>query len=467
MDSIGRRLLEQGAITEIQLEMGLKRQRLMGGRLGSNLMALGYIKDEELDHVFQKVPSEPKNFEDTGLEYMQIEGLILKHLLVLGEFMLADVVDRVKLPHFLVENVLETLKKEQLVVVKGASSYTSMSYVYSITDTGRTKAAQAFDLCRYVGPMPVSLAEYTKMVELQTVKSIVVGESEVKKALSHLVLSENNIRRLGPAISSGQAMFIHGPPGNGKSAIAEAIGSILPDTIYLPYAITVGGQIVNVYDPISHIRIQESSNDATSDQRWLKVRRPVVITGGEMTLRMLDLDFNPISKYYEASLQMKANNGLLIIDDFGRQQVDPHQILNRWIVPLDRRLDYLTLHTGMKFTIPFDMLLIFATNIEPKKLVDEAFLRRIRYKIKIDCPTEDEFHDIFKKVCVPYGITFCEKSYAFLLEQYYHKHNFAFSACHPRDLVDHIVNYSSYFNKPPEMNEETINFACENYFINN
>ncbi len=465
MDQIGSRLVEQGTITEKQLELALKRQKLHGGRLGANLRALGFLRDEELNSVFRRVPIPPRSFDETGVDYAQIEALILKHLCLMGEFMLAEVAERVKLPVFLVEQVLEALKKERMVEVTGASSYTSMAYRYRITDLGRGKGNRLLEISRYVGPAPVSLDAYTEMVELQTVKSVVVNEAQVKQAFSHLVLSESTVQRLGPAISSGQALFIYGPPGNGKSAIAEAIGNLLPDTIYLPYAVTVGDQIINIYDPVSHLEAKDDGTSEPFDQRWLKVHRPVVMTGGELTMRMLDLDFNPISKYYEAALQMKANNGLLIIDDFGRQQVDPHSILNRWIVPLDRRIDYMTLHTGMKFTIPFDMLLIFATNIEPQELVDEAFLRRIRYKIKIEHPSEEEFCIILKQVCGQSGIKFNADVCKFLIDELYRKRGIHLSACHPRDLMEHVVNYSRYYGKPPEMNKESVQFACENYFV--
>ena len=226
-------------------------------------------------------------------------------------------------------------------------------------------------------------------------------------------------------------------------------------------------QIINVYDPISHILAEEPAQPGEArDLRWLPAKRPVVMTGGELTLRMLDLDFNPIVKYYEAPLQMKANNGLLIIDDFGRQQVEPQRILNRWIVPLDRKIDFMTLNTGMKFNIPFDLLLVFATNLAPDELVDEAFLRRIHYKIKISHPSEIEFKKIFKTVCGHTGVTFNEDAYQFLLTYMYRARHIPFSACHPRDLVEHIINYSRYYSLPPEINEATIRFACDNYFVN-
>jgi predicted ATPase with chaperone activity len=466
MDQLGNRLIEQGIITAPQLEQALARQRTHGGRLGENLKELGFIHDSDLDHVFRKTPAAPRSIQETGLEYVQVEDLLLKHALFLGEFKLAEICERIKLPFMVVEGVLDNLKKERLVEIKGATSYTSMAYQYQITDAGRSKCLKLLELSRYVGPAPVTLDAYTEMVEFQTVKSIIVTEAEIRSAFSHLVIEDEKLQRLGPAVSSGQALFIYGPPGNGKTAIAEAIGNVLTDAVYVPYAICVADQIINVYDPVSHIRIDESSRAGDAgDQRWLRVKRPVVMTGGELTMRMLDLDFNPIVKFYEAPLQMKANNGLLIIDDFGRQQVEPQSILNRWIVPLDRRIDFLTLNTGIKFTVPFDLLLIFATNLSPAELVDEAFLRRIHYKIKISHPSENEFRSIFRVVCRNAGIPFTEEAYEFLMTHLYRARNLPLSACHPRDLIEHVVNYSRYFSRPPELNETTLRFACDNYFV--
>lgn len=466
MDQIGDRLIEQGIITASQLDEALSRQRTHGGRLGVNLKALGLIRDEDLEHVFRKIPAAPKSIQESGLEYVQIENLVLKHAMFLGEFKLSDICGRIKLPLMVIEQILENLKKERLIDVKGASSYTSISYQYQITDAGRNSCMKLMELSRYVGPAPVTLDAYSEMVELQTVRSIVVTEKQIRKAFSHLVLEEEKLQRLGPAVSSGQALFIYGPPGNGKTAIAEAIGNVLSDAVYIPYAVIVADQIINVYDPVTHVLADETAKPGEShDQRWLLIKRPVVMTGGELTLKMLDLEFNPIVKFYEAPLQMKANNGLLIIDDFGRQQADPQSILNRWIVPLDRRIDFMTLNTGIKFNIPFDLLLIFATNLKPEDLVDEAFLRRIHYKIKISHPTEYEFKSIFKAVCEHAEVIYTEEAYEFLMNHLYRSRNLAFSSCHPRDLIDHVINYSRYFSRPPELNETTIRFACDNYFV--
>jgi predicted ATPase with chaperone activity len=303
------------------------------------------------------------------------------------------------------------------------------------------------------------------MVEIQTIKQIVVSEESVRNAFDHLVISEKQLRRIGPAISSGKAIFLYGPPGNGKTTIAEAIGKVLPETVYMPFSIIVGGQIISVFDSVNHIPVKAEEKGDAIDGRWLLVKRPVIMTGGELTLRMLDLDFNPISKFYEAPLQMKANNGLFIVDDFGRQQINPQNLLNRWIVPLERRSDFMTLHTGMKFEIPFDQLVIFSTNIEPAKLVDEAFLRRIRYKIKVDHPSEEEYGKIFGKVCESNGIEFRAEMLDYLMKNYYGRLGVKLNACHPRDLIDQIIDNAHYYNHAPELTRESLEDAWENYFV--
>ncbi len=465
MDQLGHRLLREGLITEQELSAALERQRHQGGRLGHNLVALGIIKQDELEKFFKRHPPAPKSVEETGLELTFIADLILKHLLFMGEFRLADVVERVKLSLAIIDRAMEVLRRDKLVEVKGGTGYATMTYTFKLTDQGKNRATELMELCRYVGPAPVTLNDYRSMVEVQTVKSALVSEESTKRAFSHLILNESVLKRLGPAMSSGKAIFLYGPPGNGKTAIAETVGRLLPDTAYIPYAITVGGQIISIFDPVNHVLADAGSAPDSVDQRWVLIRRPVVMTGGELTLRMLDLDFNPISKFYEASLQMKANNGLFIVDDFGRQQIDPQNLLNRWIVPLDRGIDFMTLHTGMKFSIPFDMLIIFSTNLEPKALVDEAFLRRIQYKIKVDHPSEQEFLAIFRMVCHTSGVPFSEEAVGYLISNYYRKFSVDLNACHPRDIVEHVLVSSRYYQRPARLTKESIDAAWRNYFV--
>ncbi|MBW2451781.1 MAG: ATPase [Deltaproteobacteria bacterium] len=469
--TLGQKMLEQRAVTKQQLREALGRQRLHGGRLGQNLVALGFIKEDELDSFFKRVPPAPETIEETGLNLHFIADLALKHIVSMGQFRIGDLAQKIGLSTAILDEAIELLRHEKLLEVRSATQFVKSTFNFVVTETGKRRANELMEICRYTGPAPVTLPDYQEMVEHQSIHNIMLDDDIVRDAFSEIVISENMLRKLGPAINSGAPMFVYGPPGNGKTTIAETIGRVLPETIYIPHALYVGGQIISVFDPVNHMRAahsEELDGDIIDiDQRWVKIRRPVIITGGELTLRMLDLEFNSIAKFYEAPLQMKANNGLFIIDDFGRQQMDPQTLLNRWIINLDRQIDFLSMHTGMKFEIPFDQLVIFSTNLEPKSLVDEAFLRRIRYKIKIDRPTENDFRKIFYRVCAMNGIPYKEEVVNHLIEHWYRRHNLTFSACHPRDIIDHINDMARYFNQTPELTRESVDRACENYFVEN
>jgi len=409
-------------------------------------------------------PQPPDSLDGAGLTQALVDDLVLKHLLRMGEFKMTDVAERVRLPVSIVESVLEGHRREHLVEVKGSANYAKTSYVFRLTEAGRKKGREVLKLCRYAGPAPVSLEHYCDMVRRQTMKGGVGGEAALQSALSGLVLDEGISRRLGPAMTSGQAVFLHGPAGNGKTSIAEAIGRAMPDNIYIPYAVAVGGEIVSLFDPVCHEKVETQQDPRDCDARWVLIKRPVVNAGGELSLKMLDLTFSEGARFYEASLQMKANNGLFILDDFGRQQSDPTHILNRWVVPLERHIDHMTLESGMRFVIPFDVLVVFSSDLNPKDLVHDAFIRRLRYKICIDRPTKEEYRAIFKNMCSSRGVEFCPKAFGYLEEQWYGAHGIPRSACHPRDLIDHIVTCSRYYGKAPQLTRENLAAACADYF---
>ena len=461
----GERLIEKKKISKNQLQNALERQRLQGGRLGENMVALGFIDEDDLNDFFKSAPTVPKTVEETGLSFSFIVDLITKHALNMGEFSIPEIAERTKLTLAVVNEAIDRLRHDQLVQVKGASELSKLTYRLSLTKAGIKQASSLMEVSRYVGPAPITLDDYRNMVEIQTIKSIFVNPESIREAFSNLVVNERFLESIGPAVSSGKAIFLYGPSGNGKTSIAETIGRILPGSIYMPYAVLAEGEIIMIYDKASHVAVQPQYSADSVDQRWVLIERPVVMVGGEMTLRSLDLDFNAISKFYEAPLQMKANNGLFIVDDFGRQQVEPQSFLNRWIVPLERRTDFLSFHTGMKIEIPFDQLVVFSTNLDPGSLVDEAFLRRIRYKIKVDHPELSEYREIFQRVCDANGIAFNNEVFDHLIEDYYHQNNVKLSSCHCRDIIEQIVENARYHGLKPELTKEALSSAWNSYFV--
>ena len=422
-----------------------------------------------VDRAF--VPPAPATVEDTGLSADQIAQLCVKHLHA-GEASGHMLADRMRLPYSLLEPIIEGARAERLVEVRGSAGSGTAGYRYALTDLGRERARQYLDVSHYVGAAPVPLTAYVAYMRRLAAARGYIDRERLKKGFTHLIVADEVLEKLGPAVNAGKAVFLYGPPGNGKTVIADGMGRALGGDMYVPYAIDIDGQIVTVFDPITHESLEGETGGssvvaiAPRDRRWVRIRRPVVMVGGELTMDMLDVTFNPIAKYHEAPIQLKANGGVFLIDDFGRQRLRPEDLLNRWIVPLESRFDYLTLHTGKKFQVPFDVLIVFATNLDPASLADEAFLRRIPYKIPIEDPTLEQFTQIFEMNCRKRHMRFHQVMVAYLQRRHYNPLNRPMRACHPRDLLDQVTALCRYLGKEPAITRGMLDAACDAYFIN-
>jgi hypothetical protein len=429
------------------------------------------IVDTPTKPVGQPVPPPPPaTIADAGLHPDTLAQLLLKTLLG-GEATGSTLAERMRVPYSLLDALVQHARVEKLVEVRGMSGVGSAGYRYILTDLGRDRAGQFLDICRYVGPAPVPLAQYNAYVRACMAARAAVDRETLAKGFDHLIVSKGMFDQLGPAVNSGKSLFLYGAPGNGKTVVAEGIGRALGTEMYVPHAVDVDGQIITMFDPVNHTRVGSAAEatsviaGASQDQRWEKIRRPVVVVGGELTLDMLDLSFNTIAKFYEAPIQLKANGGVFVVDDFGRQRIPPRDLLNRWIVPLESRVDYLTLHTGRKFEIPFNVFIVFATNLKPESLADEAFLRRIPYKILAKNPTADEFCRIFELNCKKRGLAFDPVMVEYLERSYYKPRKLQMRACHPRDLVEQVVDICRYQKRDMAITRELLDMACGSYFL--
>jgi predicted ATPase with chaperone activity len=421
----------------------------------------------------KQILTEPQSIEDLHVPDSIVIDIMFRLLFNEGNVALSRFVDVMKISSRIVDEVMLWMQKEHLVEVSKASSEIGrLGYVYTLSDAGKQRARDALERSLYVGPVPVPINYYHRGIELQTRERRQVSPDQVKESLNHLVLPSNFHRRIGPALNSGSSLFLYGPPGNGKTTIAQAIGRLISgtDPIWLPYALTAGGHIIQVYDRLVHkLKHVEGNNRAEGlgriDQRWALFSRPNVMVGGELKMDALDLRFDPVAKIYEASLQLKANGGMLLIDDFGRQQVKPSDLLNRWIVPLEEKLDILRLLSGQTIVVPFRMLTVFSTNLDPYELVDDAFLRRIQIKVEVAPPDEKLFFQIFVIMCKQVNIPFHKDAFVHFIQTWYRQNGRVMQAVHPRDILRTIISLCEYEGIQPRLTPELIDEACLNYFV--
>ena len=415
-------------------------------------------------------PASPKSLGETGLSADNVTALLLKTLYT-GELSGREIAEQMGLPYGILEDLIAQARAEQLMEVRSASGTGTAGYRYALTDRGRERAQQLFETSGYVGVAPVPLAQYVRYVEASAAQDRTVDQETVAHAFNHLILEDRMLGQLGPAMSARRAMFLHGPPGNGKSAMGSAMGRALGDPVYMPHALDVDGHVVTLFDPVTHQpepapeQSQLIRAATETDGRWVRIRRPVIMVGGELTLDQLDLKFNQLSRFYEAPVQLKATGGVLLVDDFGRQQVPANALLNRWIVPLESRVDFLTLATGRKFDVPFDVFVVFATNLEPRTLADEAFLRRIPYKVQATNPSLEQFTAIFKLNCEERNLSFDPKLVDHLCREYYEGRGLEIRACHPRDLLEQVITLCRYRKQPLQVSVDLLEEACQTYFL--
>jgi hypothetical protein len=413
------------------------------------------------------LPLEPRSFEEAGLSDSEVESLVLKFLLARGDGAGRLVAEQIKLPFGLVDELMRRMKYDQLLVYRDAAPMGD--YVYQLTDVGRERARRLCEHCTYYGAAPVSLEAYCESVEAQSLAEQNPTRKDLETAFHDLLINERMLDRLGPAVNSGRGLFLYGAPGNGKTSIAQRITKAFGDTIWIPRALGIDGDIMRLFDPMNHEEVPLSRGDGLLDQtkidkRWVRIKRPTIVVGGELTMDNLEVLLNSSTGINESPMQLKSNCGTLVIDDFGRQKMSTDELLNRWIVPLELRYDFLNLANGKKVQVPFDQLIVFSTNLEPRDLVDEAFLRRIPYKIEVVDPTEEEFRQLFHLVCPKMGVQYDEAAVDYLIQTHYYAQDRPFRSCQPRDLLMQVRNHCLYQGQSTQLTPENFDFAVENYF---
>ncbi|NWJ97194.1 MAG: ATP-binding protein [Chloroflexi bacterium] len=417
---------------------------------------------------------EPTSIIEAGIPNNLISDLIMKVIYQYTVYSAQRIADLIKLPYFgVIEPALVALRKAELVDVGGSEGLGEMAYQFVLTPKGRERVRDIIEQSSYIGPAPVSLNHYRQIALAQSIGEITVGPTQVREAFNDMVLGNDLIEALGPAVNTGRSLFLYGPAGNGKTLVSEHIARLLGGDIYVPYAIEADGYVIKLFDQNIHViseagRSRQSdsmSNERRLDPRWVLCKRPSIVVGGELTLASLDLIYDEVSKFYEAPFQLKANGGMFLIDDFGRQAMRPRDLLNRWIVPLEKRYDFLTLRTGKKLELPFDQLIVFSTNLAPRDLVDEAFLRRIQNKIEIRNPNFEEYREILRRNCQQLNVPFSEEGAVYLLREHYVKAKRELRSCQPRDLLKQLIGLAAYQGIQPTLSKELLDQAVQTYFV--
>ncbi len=443
---LGQLLIDNHLLDSAQLDEARKHQKLAGGSLVESLLTLDLVDSGEVESFLGQAPFTPDEAKDTGLSAKFLLAFLTKAIYLTGLETIPGLSEFTKLGPGVVDDVLEDAKGKRLVEVLGLAESGRSLYRYAMTDAGRQWAADAIEQCTYAGPAPVTFEAWQHQVLKQSISRDRATPETIEESLSHLVLPPATTGRLGPAANSARAILLYGSVGNGKTSIAEALGRTYEQDIYIPHCVEIDGQIIKIYDDAVH---RATEQEPAQDPRWVRCQRPAIVTGGELTLEMLDLSYDPVSKTYEAPAHIKATGGIFILDDFGRQRVEPAALLNRWMIPLERKVDYLTLHTGKKLKVHFDQLVIFSTNTPPSELIDGAGLRRIPYKILIDGPTRHDFKEIFHRLCKAHRLELPQEVLSYLLDEFYPETGLEISGAHPRFLLDHVLERCQYEDREP------------------
>ncbi len=469
---LGDLLVRAKLVTAEQVAKALELQGERGGRVGDHLVAMGAISQTVLGSFLNRTPAEPESLKATGVDENDLLSLLMKLIYTRRLESGRQFADAIKLPFHLTLDLVRMAIDRKLLYTRGVRADNKADLNYGFTEEGQRYAADALNRSKYTGPAPVTLADFTEQVNLQKITNELVTFERVQEHMRHLAMEERFIEQCGPALNSGRAMLLYGPPGNGKTTFAMRLAKVFSDMIYMPHAITVEGQIIRVYDPSLHFpveppaaKVDKLTNFAAKegyDGRWVPCRRPFVVAGGELTLEMLDLRYDATSNFYEAPLHMKALGGCFVIDDFGRQMMSPTVLLNRWIVPLESRVDYLKLHTGKSFSIPFEELVMFSTNLEPEDLMDPAFLRRLPYKIEIGVPSVGVYKRIFVSTCEALGLTLTDEVFDGIVRTIRDDKGMDLAAYQPKFILDQVVASCKFMGMAPELEPRFIAYAIDN-----